>query len=174
VITLDDAKRWLRERFAAGADCPCCGQHVKLYKRPLNASMAYVLLMLYRDATVGRQWVHMPSFIAHQTKDNPRMAAAVRGDWAKLRFWGLLEAERDAERPDGSDRVGHYRITDLGRQFCEDRVAVPAYVYLFNERIVTAPILREYGITPDASVIRISEALGKKFDYRELMQPCPS
>lgn len=163
--TLEEAKAWLRERFGEGADCPLCHQHVKLYKRPLTSSMAYVLLLLYRDATVGTQWVHMPTFIVSQTKDgDPKIAAAVRGDWAKLRFWWLLEEPpEDYQRPDGSSRVGLYRITDLGRQFCEGTLAVPAHIYLYNEKIVNRPV---------AERVTIYDALGTKFSYQEIMQPC--
>ena len=49
--TLEQAKEWLRVRFNEGAECPCCLQHVKLYRRPITSSMAYVLILLHREPT---------------------------------------------------------------------------------------------------------------------------
>ena len=34
--TLEEAKQFLRDRFENGAECPCCKQYVKLYKRKLG------------------------------------------------------------------------------------------------------------------------------------------
>ena len=62
------------------------------------------------------EWLHVPSYIAEMVADHPRRAAAVRGDWAKLKFWGLIEEKPDV-RDDGSPRVGYWRMTPLGRQF---------------------------------------------------------
>lgn len=118
--TLQEAKVWLRARFSKGATCPCCNQFVKLYRRPFNKSMAFVLLLMaryYRRIEVKESdWLHVPSYINEVVASNPRRSAAVRGDWAKLKFWGLIE-EKPETRDDGSPRVGYWRMTPVGRQF---------------------------------------------------------
>jgi hypothetical protein len=160
--TLEDAKRWLRARFEKGAGCPCCHQFVKLYRRPFNKSMAFVLLLLaryYRTAHV-EEWLHVPSYIAEVAADNPRRAAAVRGDWAKMKLWGLIE-EKPGARDDGSPRVGYYRMTDLGRRFVNRALRVPSHVYIYNG----APLPRVV-----TEMITIDEALGKDFSYAEIME----
>jgi hypothetical protein len=159
--TLEDAKKWLRVRFGKGAACPCCNQFVKLYKRSLNKSSAYVLLLMacYFQGDPVEEWLHVPSYIAEMVADHPRRAAAVRGDWAKLKFWGLIE-EKPEMRADGSPRVGYWRLTQLGRQFVKREVKVPSHVYIYNG----SPLQRTV-----ENMITIDEALGTEFSYDEIM-----
>jgi len=161
--TLEDAKKWLRARFGKGATCPCCNQFVKLYRRPFNKSMAYVLLLIaryYRRVEVKPdEWLHVPSYIAEVAVGNPRRAAAVRGDWAKLKFWGLIE-EKPETRADGSPRVGYWRLTQLGRQFVAREVKVPSHVYIYNGE----PLQRSVD-----EQITIDDALTTEFSYAEIM-----
>ena len=153
-VTLEEAKAWLRARFEDGAECPCCTQFVKLYKRKLNSSMARGLIVLYHhQVRVGpNEWVHIPSLFREKK-------VCSSNDGALLRFWDVIERQ-GGEREDGSDRIGYYRITDLGRAFVEDRVRVPKYVYLYNQE----PIGRK-----DPTTISIQESLGSRFSYSELM-----
>ena len=161
--SLEDAKKWLRQRFGKGATCPCCNQFVKLYKRPFNKSMAYVLLLMaryYRRIEVKNdEWLHVPSYIAEVAVGNPRRAAAVRGDWAKLKFWGLIEEKPDV-RADGSPRVGYWRLTPLGRQFVAREVKVPSHVYIYNSEPLQRAVDEQ---------ITIDDALGTEFSYAEIM-----
>lgn len=159
--SLEDAKKWLRSNFGKGATCPCCHQFVKLYRRPFSKSMAYVLLLIacyFRGDSV-EEWLHVPSYIAEMAADHPRRAAAVRGDWAKLKFWGLIE-EKPEVRKDGSPRVGYWRLTPLGRRFVKREVKVPSHVYIYNG----SPLPRDVG-----EQITIDDALGKNFSYAEIM-----
>ena len=159
--SLEDAKKWLRVRFGKGATCPCCQQFVRLYKRGFSKSSAYVLLLMaryYRTAQ-PEEWLHVPSYIAEMSADNPRRAAAVRGDWAKLKFWGLIE-EKPEVRADGSPRVGYWRMTPLGRQFVNREVKVPAYVYIYNSEPLQRAVEEQ---------ITIDDALSTEFSYAELM-----
>jgi hypothetical protein len=161
--SLEDAKKWLRSRFEKGATCPCCNQFVKLYRRQLNKSMAYVLLLIARYYRHGlhaaEEWLHVPSYIAETGADNPRRAAAVRGDWAKMKLWGLIE-EKPGVRDDGSPRVGFYRMTVLGRRFVDREVKVPSHVYIYNGE----PLQRVV-----EEMITIDDALGRDFSFAEIM-----
>lgn len=159
--SLEDAKKWLRARFGKGATCPCCNQFVKLYKRSLSKSSAYVLLLIscYFRGDQVEEWLHVPSYIAEMVADHPRRAAAVRGDWAKLKFWGLIE-EKPGERKDGSPRVGYWKMTPLGRQFVARQVKVPAHVFIYNGE----PLKRTV-----EDLITIDDALGTEFSYAEIM-----
>jgi len=154
--TLAQAKDWLRARVDVGAACPCCTQFAKVYKRKLNGAMAYVLILVSRYD--GSDWIHVPSYINEQTK-SPSVAAAVRGDWAKLTHWGLLE-ELAGERPDGSTRVGYYKITENGRRFTRDQLRVPRHIWIYDGRSLDRK---------DTETVSIVEVLGKKFNYSELM-----
>jgi hypothetical protein len=161
--TLEEAKKWLRARFGKGATCPCCNQFVKLYKRPFNKSMAYVLLLIaryYRRIEVKESdWLHVPSYINEVVASNPRRSAAVRGDWAKLKFWGLIE-EKPETRLDGSPRIGYWRMTPLGRQFVARAVTVPSHVYIYNGEPLQRAVENQ---------ITIDDALTTEFSYAEIM-----
>jgi hypothetical protein len=144
--TLAEARDWLRERVDDGETCPCCGQFAKVYRRRIHATMARDLITFHKLSPDG-EWVHVPT------------ALVLRGgDFAKLAFWGLIE-ERGGERGDGSDRVGWWRTTRLGRSFVRGAVPVPKYARIYNGRCL--------GLAGEALYIR--EALGKRFDYAELM-----
>ena len=159
--TLEDAKKWLRARFGKGASCPCCNQFVKLYPRKLTKSMAYVLLLMecYFRGDPVEEWLHVPSYIAEMVSDHPRRAAAVRGDWAKMKYWGLIEEKPDV-RADGSPRVGYWKLTPLGRQFVKREVKVPSHVYVYNSEALQRSVEEQ---------ITIDDALGTEFSYAEIM-----
>lgn len=159
--TLEDAKKWLRVRFGKGASCPCCGQFVKLYKRSLSKSSAYVLLLIacYFRGDPVEEWLHVPSYIAEMVSDHPRRAAAVRGDWAKLKYWGLIEEKPDI-RADGSPRVGYWRLTQLGRDFVNRKVKVASHIYIYNGEPLQRAVDEQ---------ITIDDALTTEFSYAEIM-----
>jgi len=151
--TLGEAKQWLRDRWEEGADCPCCGQFAKLYKRPLTSSMAAALLLMARHQ--GRDFFHVPDWLAKWTS-----TAVIRGgDWAKLRHWGLIEAD-----PEG--RAGYYRITERGRDFLYAGLSVPRHVYLYDNQTFDR-------IDPMRETTTLRQALGDRFDLDVLMAATP-
>lgn len=172
--TLDEIRTWLKNHIDKGAECPGCNQLVKLYKRRLNKSMAAVLILIYRwdrDRTKALEnrtatadqlipFVHVPSLIAELGGQNPRQAAALRGDFAKLKHWGMLEG-MPVKRGDGSKRSGYHQITELGRQFVRGEITAPAYVWIYNEAVITT--------RPVLEMITIREALKTTFNYQDLI-----
>lgn len=163
LMTLADAKQWLRDRVDDGAECPCCTQFAKIYKRKLTSSMAYALMLIVKWSPGNKDdYIHIPSFLSTHTT-----SATVRGgDWAKLVHWEILEAQ-EGERDDGSSRVGCYRVTELGYKFAAGSVSVPKYVYIYNQRKMRRA-------SDSTEVITIHDAIGDNFSYRELMQPAVS
>jgi hypothetical protein len=156
--TLLEAQQWLQRGLDDGVECPCCTQLAKVYKRKLNSAMAFVLILI--DRRDGGEWIHVPSYINAQVK-NPAVAAAIRGDWAKLTHWDLIE-ELVGERPDGSTRVGYYKITKNGRLFARNKLRVPRHIWLYDGCVIERQ---------DSETVSITEALGDKFNYSELMAP---
>lgn len=156
--SLAQAKGWLRTQFEDGAPCPCCNQFVKLYKRPMNGSMAYALILINKYFKNNSDWLHVPSYLLEQNLP-AKVGAAIRGDWAKLKFWGMIEPKEEI-RPDGSDRAGLYRITETGRKFVQNELAVPKYQLLYNQVVVRPP---------EGPMVKIQDVLGDKFDYTALM-----
>jgi hypothetical protein len=143
---LHEVRDWLRERVKHGAECPCCAQYAKVYRRKINASMAVGLIRMYRMADTD--WVHVPDL------------NLPGGDLLKTRYWGLIESHPEiTEREDGSKRVGIWRLTGIGERFVLGGFAVPKYAHIYANRALN------YSGPP----VSIREALGDRFDYRELM-----
>ncbi len=151
--TIDEAKKFLRENFKKGAECPCCGQFVKRYKRKISSSMAYGLILIYKHKKVGEEF-HLEMFLKSLST-----SPALRGDIPKLRFWGLLK-KLTGRKEDGNPNNGYYELTQRGVDFVEEKIKVSGHVLLFNQRIL--------GI--EGELIGIKQALKNKFSYEELMK----
>lgn len=158
--TLGSVRVWLRARVDKGTVCPCCGQHAKVYKRTLNSAMAYVLILMARtplEDMDGHGYFHVPSYL-NSIGLRPGVSAAIRGDWAKLVHWDLIEPA-PKEREDGSSRTGYWRLTELGLSFVHRKVRVMSHVKIYDSKCI--------GLAGEH--IHIHEALGKRFDYQEIM-----
>ena len=164
-ITLDAARQWLQERLPDGTKCPCCDQHAQIYRRTITSSMAYcmVLIARYYDAPVT-PWLHVASFLAGQDRLSGRTKAAIRGDFAKLTYWHLLE-EQPRKRADGSDRAGYYRITSQGSLFVDGGMIVPRIAVVYNGECLRLDDADGY--------ISLKDALGEKFNLGKLMKGSP-
>lgn len=132
-----------------GTSCPCCGQFVKVYRRTINSTMARQLITAHHKH--GAAWFH--------TRDVVLMDSAGAGDFSKLECWGLILRESHVQGDDGKRTSGMWKITDKGRDFIAGKTLVPQYAFIYN-----GDLLELGGVD-----IHIQHALGKKFDYREIM-----
>jgi len=149
--TLQEARDWLRARVEDGERCPCCTQLAKVYKRKLTSAACRALIALYRECD---DWGHLPTIVKKRIPD-----VAHQGGYMTLSgYWGLMEEERE-RRPDGG-RAGYWRITDKGRQFLFAEITIPSRVHLYDGRVLGFD---------HHTTLTIQEALGQKFDYKELM-----
>jgi hypothetical protein len=149
-------KKRLEPHLDKGKDCPCCGQRAKRYKRKLNSGMARTLLQFFvwaKGAADADGWVGVGK--DHMTKQ--MCLTYHQGEFHKLRWWTLIE-QRDDDVKEGH-RSEFWRLTDLGRNFAEDKVTVTARAVVFDNKCVGF----------DGPQINIKNALGEKFDYAELM-----
>lgn len=95
--------------------CTACGQSVTVYQRGISAVVARALIRLYLldRARPEKPWHHVKEIFRD------------RGDWAKLKFFGLIE---EAENVDARKRTsGYWRITPFGRAFAAAQVGIPKY-----------------------------------------------
>lgn len=159
VASLEEARTWLRNRIDKGAKCPCCTQLAKIYRRKLSSSMAYVLMIMVREYRLnGGAWMHVPSMLNRKGL-KPHVAASVRGDWAKLVYWGLIEEEPKPDDDTTRRTSGSWRPTGAGIAFCNNAQTVPRYAYVFDGR----------ALRMSEELTDIKQALGDRFDYEELM-----
>jgi len=150
-MTLEEAREWLRKRIDKGAKCPCCRQFVKVYRRKLNSSMARALIHFYTHSPT--QWFHADTAM--------KTMPGSRGDYVKLAYWSLIESKVDQD-PDA--RAGWWRVTSLGRKFVlNDGTTVDSHAVLYD-----GIVLRR-----DGDPISIVAALGRHFNYNELMAERP-
>ncbi len=143
-MTLGVARDILRSLVREGYKCPLCTQMAKVYRRKINSTMARALIKIYA-AGGTTSFVH---------------TASLPGDTheaSQLSWWGLIE-EEGVTRPDGG-RAGHWRVTARGERFVRHDEAVPTYALIYDGRVL--------GLEGD--LVYISTALGKRFNYHELM-----
>jgi hypothetical protein len=144
---LGEAQQWLRERLDQGAPCPCCTQRAQRYRRKLNSSAIYGLIQMYRAH--GMNWGHAPT---------TSTVSRVGGELARCRYWNLIQ-EATEKRDDGG-RAGWWRITPHGEEFLRNQIRVASHAFIYDNR------LQKLDFT---NLVSCREALGRKFDYDELM-----
>jgi hypothetical protein len=146
--TLEEAKAYLEQKFEDGANCPCCGQLVKLYERRLNMAQMIGLIRLVQLYEEEERYYHVTELNVCRTG----------GEFARLERYGLIAEETN---DDPTKRTsGMWRPTQLGIDFACGMVSVPRSCYMFNGSI--------YGFG-DKKVF-IYEVMKDKFDYSRLME----
>ena len=146
-------KTFLKRNYKKGCTCPACGQNVKLYRRKLNSSMAYGLIILYR--------LHKEKGFDKGIKMNTEVAKlkipSSNIEYSKLAYWGLIEEEENTDKT--KKNSGMWKITTHGKKFVNKEVSIPKYVFIYNGIVK--------GFSEDKTTI--SNSLGDKFNYTELM-----
>jgi len=145
--TIKQAKEYLRENFEKGVECPCCGQHVKLYKRKLNSTMARCLIKMTR---LQNGYNHVRDIVKG-------ISDTGTNDFSKLKYWGLIE-EMDNNN-DNKKTSGYWKLTKKGYLFAKNEIKLPKYAKIYNTKLVG--FSKEY--------TTILDSLGEKFSYLELM-----
>jgi hypothetical protein len=146
--TIKEGKIFLKNNINKGVNCPCCSQRVQLYKRKLNSGMAYTLIAINNHSN---DYFHVKDMLREKGLHNGH-------DWTLLKFWGFIKKE-DEIREDGSPNNGNYKITDKGIDFVLGRIKTYKHIMLYNKKC--------YGFSKETTTI--TEALGNKFNYNELM-----
>lgn len=156
--TIAEAKKYLRAHFANHmVQCPCCGQAVHLYKRQIHATMAKMLIRLVKmteSSDAGQVWFDIKDIVraaGHGTTGTY--------DFSKLMFWGLV-MQHEKDPSDTTRRQSAlWRATDVGILFVHNKIRIPKYVYIYNNR------LQKNG----GEEIGTMDALTDNFNYQELM-----
>lgn len=127
--------------------CECCGQLIAPYKRRIHTGMALVLIRLWhlqrRSPPFDEFW-HVTAFDK----------GASRGDFAKLRFWGLIRVKDSTAR-----RCSYYRLTYEGVKYATGTLAVPKICRVLSNEVI------DY-VGP---AVTIHHALDHQFSYDELI-----
>jgi hypothetical protein len=149
---VEGAGMWLKEAAwrTGGVLCPCCGRHVQVYKRHLPTDVARFMVLLVRA------WLKVPE--GRREWIDIRHFSFRGGDYAKAIHWGLAALKENTTDPEKKN-CGLWRPTILGTTFVRGQVKIPSHVFLYLNEVVGH----------SERLIDIQEALGKKFNYEELM-----
>ena len=154
-------RAWLDgvKRSGETVDCPSCDQEVKVYPRPLNGTMAQILVLIYKyfHKNPGEEWLHVDDFLK-QFSINCRY-------YSIMAYWGLIAA-KPGKRGDGLGRTGYWKITGLGVDFVEGRVSVPKEFFMFNKGVYRSMGID--GFSPQQTTLRQALESGG-FNYAEMM-----
>lgn len=154
--TLREAKEWLRARLEKGEHCPCCGQLARWYVRKLYSSIAAALIFFYKNFEHDK-FTHKNELIAKAKL--PWLSAALGGgDFSKAALWGLIE-EKPKDESDQGRTSGYWRLTKRGKDFICGKIKIQSHVRIYDGKV--------FGFTGDQ--VSITDCLGKKFSYAELM-----
>ena len=157
IATLLECKDYIARNVEKGLDCPCCTRYMKLYKRAYASSMAIFLIGLYKYSMTNGDGFHYYRDVFKS------MGVAVPGDYTKNVLWGLVEMlseDKEKLEEEGKKSSGYYKITKMGIDFVCSRLEIPKQVFLLLNNIE--------GFSEEK--VNIETALGKNFDYYELMQ----
>jgi hypothetical protein len=156
--TLAEAKATVEAGRDKGVECPCCGQFAKVYKRPLNATMAACLIGLVRAWEIlgSDGYVPIRDVRPWRSKSDARVSG---GELAKLACWGLVTAKVHEGNED-KRCSGLWRPTTHGVQFVKGECAVQKYAHIYD-----GDVLEHTGMD-----WRIEDALGCPFSYADVMR----
>lgn len=127
--------------------CPVCGQSIMEHKHTMSKAMANIFKMLP---------LHNPF---HLQKDL-NLTKNQYANFQKLRYWGLVE------RIIYNDKSGYWQVTDHGRRFASNELAIPKTMITFNNHVRRA----------ESPMIKISDCDGSwknRNDYQREMTPVP-
>lgn len=147
--SLQQAKSYLRANFKEGCACPACGQMVKLYKRKIHYAMSRALINLYLLTRTfkEREYFHITEFLS----------TGVGHDFTLFAHYDMVSLKKD---DDNKKTSGYWKINTKGKQFVENTLKVPSHILLYNNK--------KQGFSD--TLVSISETIGERFDYNELME----
>jgi hypothetical protein len=149
--TIKEIKTFFHDHAKKGVVCPACDQFVKIYERPVHNAMARALMNLYRLNYTKAGYYHIDDF----TRDGKKTL----GDFAKFRYWGLAVEEPKQDGVTAKKTSGRWAITEKGKNYVLGKISIQKYAIIYNKKKI--------GYSEEHATIK--DALGKKFDYQELM-----
>lgn len=149
--TLEEAQQFLRDNWDEGANCPCCKQFVRIWREPIHAGQGVWLIGLVKAYEKDEEWISVRELNA---KTGMR-----GGDYAKLRYWGLIEQKPSQDDPT-KRASGYWRPTQFGKDFVYGHVTVQKKTRTYDKRLLGF----------EGELVNIHDVLGAKFDYEKLMQ----
>ncbi len=93
-------------------NCPYCGHKIVKYSHNLNKTLVSALRAIER--------------VGSGKPSKMNLSHVQIANFGKLKYWGFV---------DKTDRAGHWRITDVGREFLQGNVQVYRTVWTYNDHV---------------------------------------
>ncbi len=154
--TIPYVRNFIKEHTEKDFCCPVCDRKVFTYKRSINDVMAISLIRLYRYS-IERGDDPLTTFV-HVSNFGVLRGRAGGGDFAKLRFWGLVSEEPPVNSK-LKPRSGYWRMTESGVSFALKKTEVSKNVHVRLNK----PILFSQ------ATISIQQCLNEPFQYQEII-----
>lgn len=145
--TVEEAQAYINENREEGVECPCCGHKSKVWEKPLIGTAVADLIRLVRFWEKNGVPAHISEFTTQ------------RSNFYTLSYWGLI-MKGEVEVDNKKRSSGYWVPTIKGGDFVEGKITIPSIAATYNNKLV------EFR----GRQIGVKEALGKKFNYEELMK----
>lgn len=153
--TISQVQAELRAQIYDGTQCPCCLQHVQIYKRPLTASMIQAMVLLYHAPANADGFVHVEQYLK-----SVKCSSAIRGDVSKLRFWNFIQPKDTGEDTKIKRGNGYYKLLQAGKDFIFARIQVHSHAKIYNNCFLGY----------DGKLVTVHSVVKKKFDLQKLLE----
>lgn len=147
--TVERTKKYLEDNRKDGVECPACGVFYREYKWTFYSTAARGLILLNRLGG-AEDYVFTGDL-------KQKYGFKGQGDCSRWRFFGLATEDRD--RKSNTGRAGYWKLTPLGVDFINGRATIPKKVYVVHSKPTRS----------EGPHVTVQQALGKRFDYDELM-----
>ena len=154
---LEEAKEKLfnEAETKEGGICPCCDRFTKIYTRKFNKAMAESLVWLFSETVRGA----VDKYGYTSIGDNaPRYVIRNGGSLASCRWWGFVEKKENSDEKKHSS--GTWRITVKGKAFVRGDITIASHIKTYNTENIKSI---------EDNQTTIQQALGRPFNYKELM-----
>jgi hypothetical protein len=153
---------WDTKIKGKGDVCDVCGRSGKLQHRRIYKAVAVALHKIYVQQCIyldrdpeSEGWVYI-----RNTETNTGVEHIKTGtnDYSKLKFWGILEPKPNDDK--SKKDSGSWRVTPKGVRFIHNKIAVPRYIWVYNDRVYDKS---------DDDLIYFRDCFNDHFDYEEYM-----
>lgn len=138
--------------------CPLCERHAKIYKRKLSSNSVKFLTSLIVEYYRSEQATGKKGPVHYKDCNFGSR------DYPALRWWGLAATYKDQD--DSKNWSGYWVPTEKGLAFARAEVTIPKYLYTYNGAVMD--MVDEEDVSP---ALWITDIIGEKFNYAELMAP---
>lgn len=146
-----------------GCTCPICGHYAKEYERHITTAMVKTLWIVKQwfeknDPGLDKKWLQVENYVAELPLKIRPLHRGASSNFSLLKHWGFI-VQRPGVRADGSNRIGYWRITQKGIEFLNDKMKVPKFAVIYNNKLI------RFSDDP----VSVRDCMTKKFSYAELM-----